>query len=73
MAAAGLHLVGIKAASGPGGALGGRSIIIQYGGGVRSTRPNPVEFPFLSSAIFCAINIFPFLFWIQNLVQLGGS
>ena len=27
---------GIKAASGPGGALGGRNIIIQYWGGVRS-------------------------------------
>ena len=65
--------LGINAASGPGGALGGRSIIIQYGGGVRSTRPNPVEFPFLSSVNFCAINIFPFPFWIQNHVQVGGS
>ena len=36
-------------------------------------RPNPVEFPFLSSVNFCAINIFPFPFWIQNLVQVGGS
>jgi len=36
-------------------------------------RPNPVEFPFLSTVIFCAINIFPFPFWIQNLVQVGGS
>ena len=36
--------------------------------------PNPVEFPFfLSSVNFCAINIFPFPFWIQNLVQVGGS
>ena len=35
--------------------------------------PNPVEFLFLSSVIFCAINIFPFPFWIQNLVQVGGS
>ena len=35
--------------------------------------PNPVEFPFLSSVNFCAINIFPFSFWIQNLVQVGGS
>ena len=34
--------------------------------------PNPVEFPFLSSVNFCAINIFPFPFWIQNLVQVGG-
>ena len=29
--------LGIKAASGPGGALGGRRVIIQYGGGVRSS------------------------------------
>ena len=36
-------------------------------------RPNPVEFPFLSSVSFCAINIFPFPFWIQNLVQVGES
>ena len=35
--------------------------------------PNPVEFPFLSSVNVCAINIFPFPFWIQNLVQGGGS
>ena len=35
-----LHLAldwGIKAASGPGGALGGRSVIIWYAGGVRSS------------------------------------
>ena len=31
-------------------------------------RTNPVEFPFISSVNFCAINIFPFPFWIQNLV-----
>ena len=36
-------------------------------------RPNPVEFPFLSSVNFCAINTFTFPFWIQNLVQVGGS
>ena len=35
--------------------------------------PNPVEFPFLSSINFCTINIFPFPFWIQNLVQVRGS
>ena len=35
--------------------------------------PNPVEFPFLSSVNFCAINIFPLPFWIQNLVQVRGS
>ena len=36
-------------------------------------RPNPVEFPFSSSVNFCALNIFPFSFWIQNLAQVGGS
>ena len=43
--------------------------------GERSGHPraNPVEFPFLSSVNFCAINIFSFSFWIQNLVQVGGS
>ena len=41
------------------------------GEGSGRPRPNPVEFPFLSSVIFC--HIFPFLFWIQNLVQVGGS
>ena len=35
--------------------------------------PNPVEFPFLSSVIFCAINIFPFPFWIQKLVQVMST
>ena len=34
--------------------------------------PNPVEFLFIYSVNFCAINIFPFPFWIQNLVQVGG-
>ena len=34
--------------------------------------PNPIEFPF-SSVNFCAIDIFPFPFWVQNLVQVGGS
>ena len=29
--------LGIKATSGPGGALGGRRVIIQYGGGGRSS------------------------------------
>ena len=43
------------------------------GEGSGHPRPNPVEFPFLSSVNFCAINIFPFPFWIQNLVQVGGS
>ena len=65
--------LGIKAASSPGGALGGGCVIIQYGGGAGHPRPNPVEFPFLSSVNFCAINIFPFPVWIRNLVQVGGS
>ena len=39
---------GIKAASGPGEALGGRRVIIQHGGGVR------LNFFFLSSVNFCA-------------------
>ena len=43
------------------------------GEGSGHPRPNPVEFPFLSSVNFCAINIFPFSFWIQNFVQVGGS
>ena len=43
------------------------------GEGSGGLRPNPVELPFLSSVNFCAINIFPFPFWIQNLVQVGGS
>ena len=38
------------------------------GEGSGHPRPNLVEFPFLSSVNFCAINIFPFPFWIQNLV-----
>ena len=36
------------------------------GEGSGHPRPNPVEFPFLSSVNFCAINIFPFPFWIQK-------
>ena len=36
-------------------------------------RPNLVEFPFLSSVNFCALNIFLFFFWIQSLAQVGGS
>ena len=43
------------------------------GEGAGRPRPNPVEFPFLSSVNFYAINIFPFPIWIQNLVQVGGS
>ena len=37
-------------------------------------RPNPVEVLFFyHQSFFCAINVFPFPFWIQNLVQVGGS
>jgi len=43
------------------------------GEGSGHPHPNPVEFPFLSSVNFCAINIFPFPFWIQDLAQVGGS
>ena len=64
---------GIKLASGPGGALGGRRVIIQHGGEVRSSLSKSCRIPFLSSVNFCAINVFPFSFWIQNLVQVGGS
>ena len=35
--------LGIKAASGPGGALGSRHVIIPYGGGLGHPRPNPVR------------------------------
>ena len=45
----------------------------RMGDGPGHPRPNPVEFPFLSSVNFCALNIFPFSFWIQNLAQVGGS
>ena len=38
----------------------------RMGEGSGHPRPNPVEFPFLSSVNFCAINIFPFPFWIQK-------
>ena len=43
------------------------------GEGSSHPRPNPEEFPFLSSVNFFAITIFPFPFWIQNLVQVGES
>ena len=47
--------------------------LTSIGDGSGHPRPNPVEFPFLSSVNFCAINIFPFPFLIQVLVQVGGS
>ena len=39
----------------------------------RSSPSKSCRIYFLSSVSFCAINIFPFPFWIQNLVQGGGS
>lgn len=48
VAAAGTSLgsgLGIKAASGPGGALGGRRVIIQYGRGVRSSPSKSCQIP----------------------------
>ena len=36
----------------------------RMGEGSGHPHPNPVEFPFLSSVNFCAINIFPLPFWI---------
>ena len=75
-AAAGLHLALDRALRRP-------PVLVEHweagtslssiGEGSGRPRPNSVEFPFLSSVIFCAINIFPFPFWIQNLVQVGGS
>ena len=64
---------GIKAAPGPGGALGGGGVIIHYGEGAGHLCPYPAEIPFLSSVNSCAINIVLFPFWIQNLVQVRGS
>ena len=58
---------GIKAASGPGEALVSRRVIIQHGGGVR------LNFFFYHQSIFVPLIFFPFPFWIQNLVQAGGS
>ena len=61
---------GLKAAPGPGGALGGRRVIIQYGRGVSSSPSKSCRISFFHHH-FCAINIFPFPFWIQNLVRVG--
>ena len=59
----------IKAASSPGEALGGRRVIIQHGGGVRSSPSKSCRISFF----IIAVNIFPFPFWIQNLVHVEGS
>ena len=50
VAAAGTSLgpgLGSKAASGPGGELGGRCVIIQYGEGVRSSPSKSCRISFL--------------------------
>ena len=45
---------GIKAASGPGGALGGRRVIIQHGGGVRSSPSKSCRISFfIISQLLC--------------------
>ena len=60
---------------GPGSALRRPPVLVEpweagaslssMGEGSGHPRPNPAEFPFLSSVDFCVINIFPFPFWIQ--------
>ena len=57
---------GIKAASHPGGALGGGHVIIQYGVGGKSSPSKSCRTSFLSSVNFHAINIFLFPFWIRT-------
>ena len=52
---------------------GWRHVIIQYGGGGRSSPSGSCGIYFLSSVNFCAISIFLFPFWIQNFIQGGGS
>ena len=42
--------------------------LFSMGEGSGHPHSNPV-----ASVNFCALNIFPFPFWIQNLVQVGGS
>ena len=74
-AAAGLHLA-------LGWALRRPPVLVEHweagvslsstGEGSGRPRPNPVESPFFIIN-FGAINIFSFPFWIQILVQVGGS
>ena len=53
--------LGIKVASGPGGALGGRCIIIQYGRGVRSSPSKSCRISFLFiQSIFVPLIFFLF-------------
>ena len=66
--------LGIKVASGPGGALGGKRVIIQYGGGVRSSPSKSCRISFFyQQSIFVPLIFSPFPSGIQNLVQVGGS
>ena len=53
--------LGIKAASSPGGALGGRSVSFSMGEGAGHPCPNPVEFLFYHQAIFVPLifSLFP--------------
>ena len=59
----------------PGRALRRRPVLVEHSaaGGAGPPHPNPIEFLFSSPVNFCVINIFPFPFWIQNLIQGGGS
>ena len=53
--------LGIKAASGPGGALGGRRVVIRYGGGVRSSPSKSYGiYFFIISHFFVPLMFFPF-------------
>ena len=53
--------LGIKATSGPGGALGGRRVIIQYGRGVRSSPSKSCRISFLFiQSIFLPLIFFAF-------------
>ena len=53
--------LGIMVASGPGGALGGRHVTIQYRGGVRSSPSKSCRISFLFiQSIFVPLIFFPF-------------
>ena len=62
---------GIKAASSTGEALGGRRVIIQHGGEVRSSPSK--NFLFYHQSIFVPLIFFPFPSGYRTLVQVGGS
>ena len=61
----------IKAVSGPGGALGGRSVI-QYGGEGKSLPPDPAEFLVCHQSIFVPL-MFSLSLFEWSLAQGGGS